>query len=298
MSIEALSWAIKASRGKDLNANSKLVLWQIADSHNVENGSFLSQSTMADRVECSRATVNRCLDDLEAAGLIRRQQRIHPQTKKQLPTRYFLGFEENEAPQGVVARVSKLDTAFSGPTGAKAGEDPVDELPETDESRVSNSGGAVSHSSETLTLSKPINPLPPVMTPPPTISDLVGKWPADALGSIDKAEAAFGRLTIGQRHHALQMIDAYRAGIYRLRREPSRLATYLNDRLYEEFEDAPQITSGFFRITPDRPEWDRWVQHIRLTQGPAAAKRTVGQPFIAVSTRWPGAASDATRRAS
>lgn len=133
MSHRATSWAVQ-QRG--LKPAVKVLLWHLADRHNVDNGCFPNQSMLAEDCEMSRATVNRHLDDLERAGLIRRVQRVDPDTKRQLSTRYILAFEDGFKPLDVDSRVSNLDTEPCLKNG---------------DSRVSNVADSVSHSCETLT---------------------------------------------------------------------------------------------------------------------------------------------------
>lgn len=90
MSHEATNWAIK-QRG--LKPAIKLVLWHLCDRFHPDHGCFPSQDTLADDCEMSRASVNRALAALESAGLISREQRVNPQTGKQLSTRYRFPFE-------------------------------------------------------------------------------------------------------------------------------------------------------------------------------------------------------------
>ena len=52
--------------------------------------------------EISRSTLNDHLGQLEAVGLLRRVPRLDPVTKRQLPTRYILGFEPGFTPVAVV----------------------------------------------------------------------------------------------------------------------------------------------------------------------------------------------------
>jgi len=133
MSHEATNWAIKM---KGLRPIAKIVLWHLADCHNPTMGCFPTQAYLAQQAEISRASVNRILDELEAAGAIRREQKVDQKTKRQLPTRYMLGFEEGFTPLDIVVRVSMVDTA---------------PCLNSEQSRVSKTPVAVSHSSETLT---------------------------------------------------------------------------------------------------------------------------------------------------
>jgi len=99
MSHEATNWAIK-QRG--LKPTTKIVLWHLCDRFNPDYGCFPSQVRLAHDCEISRSTLNEHLSQLEATGLLRRVPRIDPVTKRQMPTRYILGFEPGFTPTGVV----------------------------------------------------------------------------------------------------------------------------------------------------------------------------------------------------
>ena len=95
MSHKATNWAIQ-QRG--LKPTTKIVLWHLCDRFNPDFGCFPSQERLAHDCEISRSTLNEHLARLEAAGLLRRVVRVHPVTKRQMPTRYILGFEPGFAP--------------------------------------------------------------------------------------------------------------------------------------------------------------------------------------------------------
>ena len=95
MSHAATNWAIQ-QRG--LKPTTKIVLWHLCDRFNPDYGCFPSQARLAHDCEISRSTLNDHLGQLEAAGLLRRMPRIHPVTKRQMPTRYILGFEPSFTP--------------------------------------------------------------------------------------------------------------------------------------------------------------------------------------------------------
>lgn len=95
MSHEATNWAIK-QRG--LKPTTKIVLWHLCDRFNPDYGCFPSQDRLAEDCEISRSTLNEHLGQLEAAGLLRRVPRLHPITRRQMPTRYILGFEPGFTP--------------------------------------------------------------------------------------------------------------------------------------------------------------------------------------------------------
>lgn len=90
MSHAATNWAIQ-QRG--LKPTTKIVLWHLCDRFNPDFGCFPSQEQLAHDCEISRSTLNEHLAQLEAAGLIRRVQRLNPGNKRQMPTRYILAFE-------------------------------------------------------------------------------------------------------------------------------------------------------------------------------------------------------------
>ncbi|WP_050525669.1 helix-turn-helix domain-containing protein [Pseudorhodobacter aquimaris] len=99
MSHDATNWAIK-QRG--LKPTTKIVLWHLCDRFNPDFGCFPSQARLAHDCEISRSTLNDHLCQLEARGLLRRVPRIDAVTKRQLPTRYILGFERGFTPRDVV----------------------------------------------------------------------------------------------------------------------------------------------------------------------------------------------------
>ena len=99
MSHDATNWAIK-QRG--LKPTTKIVLWHLCDRFNPDYGCFPSQVRLAHDCEISRSTLNEHIGQLEAGGLLRRVPRIDPVTKRQLPTRYILGFEPGFTPADVV----------------------------------------------------------------------------------------------------------------------------------------------------------------------------------------------------
>jgi hypothetical protein len=99
MSHEATNWAIK-QRG--LKPTTKIVLWHLCDRFNPDYGCFPSQDRLSHDCEISRSTLNDHLGQLEAVGLLRRVPRLDPVTKRQLPTRYILGFEPGFTPVAMV----------------------------------------------------------------------------------------------------------------------------------------------------------------------------------------------------
>lgn len=96
MSHKATNWVLNL---RGIKPAPKMVLFYLADRHNPDYGCFPMQTTLAADTEMSVASVNNHLNALEAAGLIRRVQRVDTKTGKQLSTRYILGFEDGFTPK-------------------------------------------------------------------------------------------------------------------------------------------------------------------------------------------------------
>lgn len=109
MSHEATTWAIKV---RGLAPAAKLVLWHLADRYHPDNGCFPRQTTLAADCELSKSSLNSQLEILEKNGLIRRERRIDPVTKQQIPTRYRLACEAGFRPvSGAVVEAVSEDSA-------------------------------------------------------------------------------------------------------------------------------------------------------------------------------------------
>ena len=92
MSHFATNWAI---RHRKMKPTTKIVLWHLCDRHNPDYGCFPAQNRLAHDCEISRAALNSHLTLLETRGLLRRERRIDPGTKRQMSTRYILAFEDD-----------------------------------------------------------------------------------------------------------------------------------------------------------------------------------------------------------
>jgi Helix-turn-helix domain len=98
MSHQGTNWAI-LQRG--LKPTTKIVLWHLCDRYNPDYGCFPAQERLAHDCEISRAGLNTHLAKLEQRGLLRRVRRFDPITKRQMSTRYILGFEEEFNPSPI-----------------------------------------------------------------------------------------------------------------------------------------------------------------------------------------------------
>ena len=142
MSHKATVWALDQ---RSIKGTTKIVLWHLCDRYNPEHGCFPSQELLAYDCQVSRSGLNNHLGHLERCGLMRRERRIDPITKRQMSTRYILGFEDGFTPTPAAA------TAESPGDSPAAAEKPcpdfahgavsrkqADPCPENDPSRVQN----------------------------------------------------------------------------------------------------------------------------------------------------------------
>ena len=119
MSHKATVWALDQ---RSIKGTTKIVLWHLCDRYNPEHGCFPSQELLAYDCQVSRSGLNNHLGHLERCGLMRRERRIDPITKRQMSTRYILGFEEGFTP------VPKVATAENRADSASWAEKPCPEF--------------------------------------------------------------------------------------------------------------------------------------------------------------------------
>lgn len=192
MSHKATNWAIE-QRG--LKPIAKVLLWRLADRHNPDYGCFPDQASLAHDCEISRASVNRYLNELEERGLIRREQRIHPDTKKQMNTRYVLAFEPDFGTPDVVGRVSDSDT-----------ENEPSRVSENDKAVSQKPGVAVSQSCETLTSKRTSNGTGNALraaSEQVSFDDVWSAFPRRPMTNRKDAEAAFNATSEAERPRIL-----------------------------------------------------------------------------------------------
>lgn len=282
MSHEATNWAVKL---KGLRPIAKIVLWHLSDCHNPVQGCFPTQEYLAEMAEVSRASVNRILSELEHAGLIRREIRFDPDTKRRLPTRYALAFEKDFEPLHVESDVTGLDMASE----ALADGDPC---LKNSESHVSNSAGSMSHSSETIT-SKGTSKLTGNPPQPPEIggqgfAEMWKAWPSEHRGRRDNAQGAFEKLSKSERTAAVELAETCITGLIRRKKRIPALVAYLRKRVFAEYLDAPEIDSdGYFVSKPGMAEWSEWLGWVRREHGAGGVERVVKQGYFRTKSRWP-----------
>lgn len=63
---------------------------------------------------------------------------------------------------------------------------------------------------------------------------------------------------------------------------------YLKNREFEDLASGPEINAdGKFIITPDRPEWPVWREHLREKYSDAAVERLEARSSFFADDRWP-----------
>jgi DNA-binding transcriptional ArsR family regulator len=157
MSIEALSWALEQ---RNVEASAFRVLVHLANRHNKDTRRCdPCQHTLAHDCEMSRATVNRHLSKLEAAGILKRVQRENPKTGRPMSTLYILGidFDRDIHVENAVSQDETRKRRAQSKNKRKSRVSNCDTAPclKSDEFRVSSEHDSVSHGRDTKQEYKP-----------------------------------------------------------------------------------------------------------------------------------------------
>lgn len=239
MSHEATAWAVQ-QRG--ISPAAKVVLWHLADRHNPDHGCFPSQARLANDCEMSRSSVNNQLAKLEAAGLIRRQQR-RGDGARQMSTRYILGFEMAEAQEpspdiGHGERQSRVQKTAKAESKSRV-QNLDTNLVSNITSKKTSKGESDKPSEKPLALCSDDDA--PASNVQPLAKRLWDAWPE-----------------IGRRRSSLKMV---RAAIARLagKVQPERLEAAVAAAVRQEYTPQPN-GHGF---TPSAPGLHRWLNDER-----------------------------------
>jgi hypothetical protein len=100
------------------------------------------------------------------------------------------------------------------------------------------------------------------------------------------AARLFGALSADEQHMARQVAQAYRA-TRASAGEFAGMLPYLRHRLFADFSGAPAVDGGHYVITPDRPEWPSWVEHLKAHHSPGLVERQAAKGRLLTATRWP-----------
>lgn len=121
MSIQAVSWALKFKAG---STAAKLVLISLANYADVNGLCWPSQSTIAGEVEMAPRTVRRVMADLEARGIIKREERRRPDGSRSSDAVTLLGFTQAANLSGGGDTVSGGADRVSGGGDTESGHEP------------------------------------------------------------------------------------------------------------------------------------------------------------------------------
>lgn len=117
---------------------------------------------------------------------------------------------------------------------------------------------------------------------------LWSRWPEGQRPDNRKhAEGLFRRLSSDERSQALSAFESYSTAMIR-RGKPRRMVTYLKERQFREFHDAPEIDKdGDFVIHSKRPEWSAWLGFVRKEHGERGVEMVIRHGKVVRKTRWP-----------
>jgi len=113
-------------------------------------------------------------------------------------------------------------------------------------------------------------------------------WPREHRPeSHGAAQTVFLNLQLIDRQHALALAPTWRR-LQLARRLKPRLLPFLKSKAWQELIDAPPFDSaGDFVITPDREEWQPWLDAIRGEYGDSAVRTAISLGKILRKDRWP-----------
>lgn len=118
-------------------------------------------------------------------------------------------------------------------------------------------------------------------------SKLWDTWPADTRPrNRPLAAKRFADLSPAEQRMAAQFANVFRATRGNAG-EFAGMLPYLRQKLFAEFVDAPTTDRGHYVITPDRPEWTSWLDHLRAQHSASVVERQAAKGQFLTPTRWP-----------
>lgn len=232
MSHDATNWAIK-QRG--IKPALKVVLWNLCDRYHPDNGCFPSQITLANDCEVPRSTLNTYLGELEAMGLIAREQRRDSGTNKQQRTRYRFPFE----PDFPSNNTEKPSPEMGHGNAAAESRNEGEPSPENGESRVQNL--------DTNLVIEPVRE--------PVTGEGAGAGDADSEENVEHLRKRFRALEIGRRGNAWpRLIETNADWAFRqfLKLTPEE-RTLAEERRDAFLAACPKVKSGEHKGEPNAP---------------------------------------------
>lgn len=249
MSIAALNWAWNQTAP---TSTAKLVLVALADHANGEGECYPSMSRVADLAQCSTRQVSRCVDSLEAVGLVtRRRRRL---------TRGRLGSYLYQLPIAQEQLPDPDDQTTPTSSGHARPVDNDDQLTPT----TPTTGHPRPSPPDTHVRSEPSVEPPPEPKPsmsPDFIEDFWERYPKRDNKRLGKKQARdqWAKLSVEDRNLAVAAVENFRTAaedpdVFCPIKDPWR---WLRDRLFDDWQE-PAIPKS--RDGPSRPSIeDEWA---------------------------------------
>lgn len=258
--------AYSDDRMKDLHVR----VLGILGTHTNNNGwCEVNQRVIAEKCGRSRETINRTIRDLCDFGYLAKQEQ---RTKANGRT------------------INLYQVLMDRPARAQHADTPV----------TSTSQGAVTpedHNPCDVAASQHNDPSFNDLSPQPPLAggrsfaELSEEWPREHRGNPVNAAGAFDRLSVDDQGRAIRLAKVAVTALARRRERIPALVRYIRERMFDEFDDAPEVDSdGHFVIKPGRPEWGEWLGWIRRTYGEKQVERTVMAGVFLPKSRWPSKA--------
>jgi hypothetical protein len=235
-----------------------------------------------------RDKVYRILNELREAGYIERVVRRDPTTQQILYNDYLIYDDPiaSQIPPGPIPECEaplpeNQEQAGPLPERPEVGESgPLPEEPLPAQPDTANQDGLIN------TQSNNIPPKSPQRAP--AFDNLLSRWSKEGRPEKPgKAANTFYRLTPEEQRHALELAKTYQRLMVCQGVKPI-LSVYLRRKQFLDLVDAPEFdTDGHFKITPDRPEWERWKAHVAVEHGPAVLTSLEERGWLLAKSRWP-----------
>lgn len=272
MSVQAITWALEQTVG---SPTGKVILLCLANYADKQGACFPGHKTIADECEVSVRSVAEWMAKLEALGLIARSRRFRnngSRTSDSIILRLpWLAPTTSSEPSAEFAHGTQ--TAADG--ASPHADDRVDHVQQVHPHTRQNNQ---------------ISPQPP-LAGGRSFAELSEEWPMSHRGNPVNAAGAFDRLSVDDQGRAIRLAKVAVSAFARRRERIPALVRYIRQRMFDEFDDAPEVDSdGHFVIKPGRPEWGEWLGWIRRTYGEKYVERTVMAGVFLPKTRWPAKA--------
>ena len=272
MSIQAVAWAISQRVG---SPTGKVLLMCLANYANEKGECWPSQKTISREAELSERSTRDWLQKLEAQGFISRSRRHRS--------------DGSRTSDHVVLNLSLAPKSGDSDLTADSAARPV---------QAANGSKPSGSSRRTYRQELPgIEPSPKPLEEPSSgarargtegFKKLWEDWPAkERPEKIKAAQWAFDKLTPDEQDTAITQARRFRR-LAKAKKDMALMIPYLKQRQFTDLDGAPEINAdGKFIITPERPEWPAWREHLREKYSDSAADRLDARKSFFANSRWP-----------